>query len=331
MKRRASRKKRIGLALSGGGTRAIAFHCGVLRTLFDLDLFQNVKVISGVSGGGIAAGALAASGCSVQTVDKLQVFSRTASVFITSMLGGLLSPFSTRTEKLADALDKSLFGGTALGQVNSDARIYINATNLATGNLFMFACGAGRPAEIGEHEQGFVGRPDFSLARAAAASSAYPVAFAPLKLSPQEYPARPPIQYAALIDGGVYDNLGCNPLFGADLDLVLISDAGAPFRNSESPTESGVAAAKDTIDILMEQNRFLAFERLEFRWKAGAGPRPIWFSIDSAGASPPQDVLRASQIATSLSALPTNDVALLERHASLLLLSRLKRYAPELL
>lgn len=331
MKRRLKKSKlRIGLALSGGGTRAIAFHCGVLRTLFELDLTENLRVISGVSGGGIAAGVMAASGCTIHGVDRLQVFARSASV-LPSVIAGWLSPFTSRTDKLAEALDNALFGGATLGQVKTNARFYINATNLATGNLFMFACGGGRPAEIGEHEQGFVSRPDFAMARAAAASSAYPVAFAPLKLNAAEYPARPPIQYAALIDGGVYDNLATNPLFGTDLDLVLISDAGAPFRNSPTPTESGVAAAKDTIDILMEQNRFLAFERLEYRWKAGAGPRPIWFSIDSALASPPEDVLRASQIATSLSALPTNDVALLERHASALLRARLKHYAPELL
>ena len=45
--------KTIGLALSGGGYRAVAFHLGTLRALEDLDLLRDVKVISGVSGGSL--------------------------------------------------------------------------------------------------------------------------------------------------------------------------------------------------------------------------------------------------------------------------------------
>ena len=43
--------KMIGLALSGGGSRAVAFHLGTLRALEDLNLLNEVDVISGVSGG----------------------------------------------------------------------------------------------------------------------------------------------------------------------------------------------------------------------------------------------------------------------------------------
>lgn len=45
--------KRIGLALSGGGYRAAAFHLGVLRTLNKLNLLDKVDVISTISGGSI--------------------------------------------------------------------------------------------------------------------------------------------------------------------------------------------------------------------------------------------------------------------------------------
>ena len=44
---------RIGLALSGGGSRAIAFHLGCLRALEDLHLLEAVPVISSVSGGSV--------------------------------------------------------------------------------------------------------------------------------------------------------------------------------------------------------------------------------------------------------------------------------------
>jgi NTE family protein len=43
----------MGLALSGGGSRAIAFHLGCLRALHDLGILPMVKVISTVSGGSV--------------------------------------------------------------------------------------------------------------------------------------------------------------------------------------------------------------------------------------------------------------------------------------
>lgn len=46
-------KPTIGLALSGGGSRAIAFHLGCLRALHDLEILDRVKVLSTVSGGSV--------------------------------------------------------------------------------------------------------------------------------------------------------------------------------------------------------------------------------------------------------------------------------------
>lgn len=46
---------RIGLALSGGGSRAIAFHLGCLRALHDRGILDKVAVLSGVSGGSVIA------------------------------------------------------------------------------------------------------------------------------------------------------------------------------------------------------------------------------------------------------------------------------------
>ena len=48
-------KKRIGLALSGGGFRASIFHLGVIRRLEELRIMKDVDVISAVSGGSIIA------------------------------------------------------------------------------------------------------------------------------------------------------------------------------------------------------------------------------------------------------------------------------------
>src|SRR5260370_11134312 len=43
----------IGLALSGGGSRAIAFHLGCLRALNRLGLLDRVAILSMVSGGSV--------------------------------------------------------------------------------------------------------------------------------------------------------------------------------------------------------------------------------------------------------------------------------------
>ena len=51
-----SRPLRLGLALSGGGSRAIAFHLGCLRALNEIGILNRIDVISSVSGGSVLAG-----------------------------------------------------------------------------------------------------------------------------------------------------------------------------------------------------------------------------------------------------------------------------------
>lgn len=52
---------RIGLALSGGGARAIAFHLGCLRALHQFGILQRVQVLSTVSGGSVIGALYAAN------------------------------------------------------------------------------------------------------------------------------------------------------------------------------------------------------------------------------------------------------------------------------
>lgn len=47
--------RNVGLALSGGGSRAIAFHLGCLRALHDRGALDRIRVISAVSGGSVVA------------------------------------------------------------------------------------------------------------------------------------------------------------------------------------------------------------------------------------------------------------------------------------
>lgn len=60
----------IGLALSGGGSRAIAFHLGCLRALHDRGLLEKVRVISSISGGSVIAAMYAYSDEPFETFDR---------------------------------------------------------------------------------------------------------------------------------------------------------------------------------------------------------------------------------------------------------------------
>src|SRR5262245_61898966 len=205
-------EKRIGLALSGGGFRAAAFHLGVLRRLKALNLLDKLDLLSCVSGGSIAGGTLAVNWGDPTCLDKLETYLRTRSVAVASVVGGLLDPFESRLEKLAGSYDRDLFQNRMLSSLRGGPRIYFNSTNLASGNMFFFVAGGGDKEELGEWELGVVEAPDFPISHAVAASSAFPPVFPPLRLSTSIYTPGAEVEYVTLTDGGVYDNMGVNPL-----------------------------------------------------------------------------------------------------------------------
>jgi NTE family protein len=325
-------QKRIGLALSGGGFRAAAFHLGVFRKLDELKLLDKLDLLSCVSGGSIAGGFLAAHWGQADALDRLESYLSTRSIAVSSFVGGMLNPLSSRLDELADSYDRDLFHERTLSGLSAGPRIYINATNLATGNLFFFVSGGAKPAEMGEWDLGVRPAADFKLSRAVAASSAFPPVFPPLRLGYDDYPVGE-VEYVTLSDGGIYDNLGVNPLVRDRnaLDYAIASDAGMPFSMDTAPTESGSVVLTASIGILMEQVRSLQFKHLELAMKSKA-KTPLWFSIDSADdvATAP-DAAFASAIRTNLKRLSKPELTVLQRHAGALLQHRLATYAPELL
>lgn len=329
----AGQGKRIGLALSGGGFRAAGFHLGVFRRLLEHGLLWKVDLLTCVSGGSIAGAFLASRWGQDGALDQLEQYLRSASIAVSSVLGGMLDPLDSRLDKLSGTYDRDLFGGRTLDSLRDGPRVYLNATNLATGNLFFFVAGGGLPSEMGEWEMGTVTAGDFALARAVAASSAFPPVFPPLRLEPHEYPARQ-AEFVCLTDGGVYDNLGVNPLLRKRnaLDYVLVSDGGKPFALDERPTELGSVVLRHSIDILMEQVRGLQFKRLELNGGKPGGARPAWFSIDSVeGQVRDGDAAHASTIGTNLKRLSGPEIDVLQRHGGALVEHRLRTYMPELL
>lgn len=325
--------KRIGLALSGGGFRAAAFHLGVMRKLAAMNLLDKVDVLSCVSGGSIAGGFVACNWGSPSVLAELETYLKTRSIAVSSVIGGMLDPFDSRLDKLAESYDRDLYKGATLSKLSAGPRIYLNATNLATGNLFFFVTGGGKAAEMGEHELGVAQAPDFPICKAVAASSAFPPVFPPLRLDTTQYQYADKVEYVTLTDGGVYDNMGVGPLLRTrnDLDYIIVSDGGKPFAIDDRPTTSGAIVLKEGLDIMMEQIRGLEFDRMEHRHKAGAGPKPLWFSIDSVeGEEIAGDAAFASAISTNLKRLSNAEMNVLMRHGGALVGARIDRYAPEL-
>lgn len=326
-------KKRIGLALSGGGFRAAAFHLGVFRTLESMGLLWKLDLLTCVSGGSIAGAFLALNWGRPDALDRLENYLRTKSIAVSSFVGGALDPFNTRLEKLAQTYDRDLFDGHNLDALLNGPRIYLNATNLSTGNMFFFVAGGNKQSEMGEHELGVVTAGTFPICKAVAASSAFPPVFPPLRLDPDTY-INSNAEYITLTDGGVYDNLGVNPLLRLQrnaLDYAIVSDGGKPFPINERPTESGSAVLLESINILMEQVRGLQFCRLQLSALAEQGPKPLWFSIDSeVGESQQGDAAFASAIDTNLKRLGSAELNVLTRHSGSLLKHRISTYAPEL-
>lgn len=328
-----AKERRLGLALSGGGFRAAAFHLGVFRKLQELGLLWKLDLITCVSGGSIAGAFLASHWGEADALDKLDHYLRTSSIAVSSVVGGMLDPFHSRLDKLAEAYERDLYGQRSLGSLSGGPRLYLNATNLATGNMFFFVTGGGKPAEMGEWELGTVPATDFRLSRAVAASSAFPPVFPPLRMDRTDYPCER-VDFVCLTDGGVYDNLGVNPLLRKRnaLDYLIVSDAGKPFAIDGRPTESGTAVLIEAIDILMEQVRGLQFKRLELNGGTEGGAKPLWFSIDSEiGEARGGDAAFASAIGTNLKKLSQAEMDVLLRHAGSLLTHRLHTYTPELL
>lgn len=285
--------KTIGIALSGGGFRATLFGLGSLWRLNDAGLLGNLDRVTSVSGGSIIAGVLAhrwnqlkfnngrAANFYEAVVKPVNDFC-SRSIDQSVILWGGVNPFKTAGDYLADSYDDALFKGATIKNGLPDAakgqpKFIIYATNLQTGRSFRF-----RQDMIADWMLGTSATTDVSLAFAVAASSAFPPVFSPLKLTtdPDHWEggeALPNIralrQHIALADGGVYDNMGLESLVD-NVDIVLVSDAGAPFEIVESAPEDYLLQLGRVRDILIDQTRALRkrwlIEDFEAKRKFGA-------------------------------------------------------------
>jgi NTE family protein len=269
----------IGLAVSGGGYRAMLFHLGAFLRLYEVGLLKEIDRISSVSGGSITSAMVALKWKKIQSRDDffqevVKPIRRLAYVpiDIPCILAGLVSPW-TVSHFVALAYRWFLFGNATLQDLPSKPEFVINATNVETGVLWRF----GR-ATMGDYIVGAVSRPTLPLASAVAASSAFPPFLSPyvLAVDPADFPKRkkppaPKLQSdITLTDGGVYDNLGLERIWKS-FQNVLVSDAGSPLRHQPSPSAFWVTHSMRVTGVIYNQVATLRRRQLIASYKAKVG------------------------------------------------------------
>ena len=224
------------------------FHVGALWRLNDAGWLPRLDRISAVSGGSITAGRLAtvwndltfvdghATNLQQQVVDPLRAFARKRIDVPATLLGLLLPGDVSRWVARRYA---SLFNDISLDQLPEHPFFVFNATSLQSGVLWRFDRDG-----MGDWRVGRVLKPHLALARAVAASSAFPPFLSPSHLrfaddemqqeDGNEIHVAPYTQQAVLSDGGVYDNLGLEHPWKR-CRTILISDGGGHISDSGHP------------------------------------------------------------------------------------------------
>jgi NTE family protein len=289
----------IGLALSGGGSRAIAFHLGCLRALHDRGILDKVQVMSSVSGGSVIAAAYAYWRCSFAEFDRRMVallrrgfqgrilaaavasreaprvwFTLIVSGGITlalsslcwvlslarSLLGAPTVTFEQWLGELAERVpylgslttafehvlsEDHLFGRTSITAVaRANLDVVINACDLRTGTAFRFGNRASGGWRYGQVDAG----QEIAVAKAVAASAAYPLILPPLiETFPFTDRGKQSQDTVILTDGGVFDNLGVSVMEpGREPDIsvnvhkpdyiICLNASAGQLEGSDSPT-----------------------------------------------------------------------------------------------
>jgi NTE family protein len=279
----------IGLCLSGGGYRAMVFHLGALWRLYEAGLLGKVKRVSSVSGGSITAAMLGLQWTALSfDPAKLQTD------FVPSVVApirGLASEtidaeaivigiFGSAGERVAAAYEKHLFGHATLQDLPDEPRFVINATNVQSGVLWRFSKPYVRDYRVGE-----IRSPKIPLARAVAASSAFPPLLSPLEMR-FEHDAftpdsgldlqRPPYTtHVVLTDGGVYDNLGLETVW-KNYETVLVSDGGGQMQPEEEPKTDWARHSYRVLDLIDNQVRALRKRQTIDSFKSGARKGAYW-------------------------------------------------------
>lgn len=263
--------KTFGLALSGGGVRAAAFHLGVFEKLFELKLIDKIDVISTVSGGSILGVYYLTKMDNFEEFKGLMIENLKKSIelkiiFNWKIIFAIFNPNYSRTNVKSSVYDQIYYSKKRFRDLPSTPKIIINATDIATGKNWKFS-----QEYMGDWKIGYDGDvKNFRLADAVAASSAVPGIFHPLKIRVDKYFKNPKfnIKRIGLCDGGVYDNQGTHSLISnydrnKRCDYIICSDASFPFDDAPNRVSLRlINVLRRQSNIMMARIKNMQFQEL---------------------------------------------------------------------
>lgn len=338
----------------------MAFHAGVFEFLAQRGELERVTHVSSVSGGSLFVG----------LVFKLSGYHWPSSAeYLNEALPGirkhlcnedlglralarLLLPTNwkfilSRANIIAQTITKSWGIEVSLADLPQVPEWSINATTAETGRRFRF-----KRDGCGDYELGYADATSFLLAEAIATSAAFPGLIGPFVVNAVEHEwkkrpkweadasearvAEPPSTRLHLYDGGVYDNLGVEPLFDSGQiklkvegnPVLLVSDAGSPFVSGFRISPLNPWRLRRVLDIVMDQVHALRVRSLMalFLGNQGAGALVasgtdamrilLEAKIDTTNCIylPSYLVKRAASYPTDLSQMTSENFELLARH-----------------
>jgi NTE family protein len=255
---------------------------------------------------------------------------------------GIFSPFKT----VGDAVEKRyaghLFGKATLADLPDRPRFIFNATNLQTGRSFRLS----KPY-MGDYRIGLRRNPTVTVARAVAASSAFPPVLSPVTLDkPGPFEAVEGADLAGKpaytrrifrTDGGVDDNLGLETVWNR-CRTVLVSDAGAPFSIDADAGGNLFSRLKRSNEVIDRQSRALrkrmliqAFERGDYGgsyWGIGTAIGDYPLTPKAAGYEG-ETLAKIAGIRTDLDEFKPGEQAVLMNHGWLLSGAAMRAHCPE--
>lgn len=281
----------IGLAFSGGGTRASAFSFGVLQQLARTpspdrrhrDLLEHVGMVTGVSGGSVTAAYFGLRGRAALgdfqqrflTQDLMSQLNTSPNLI---NLGRALSGGINTDTRLRDWLNAHLFGNATFGDLLARKRpwVLINATDVYSRTPFLFT-----PQTFAAFCSDLK---EYPIAGAVAASAAVPGAFAPLVI--QTYPGRCQTPLPAWVTRAL-KNPEASPLLSAYAKALERDHAGAVkyiklFDGGlvDNYGLSGLTIARESVDMPyapLQPREAVNLRRLLFLVvDAGRGPEGKW-------------------------------------------------------
>lgn len=273
---------KIGLTLSGGGVRAAVFHLGVLARLADEELLEYIKMISTVSGGTLITGLIyTANGKKWPSSKKfkeicipyIETCLTEKDLQIRAIFRTFFNPwlhYHGRAKVLSKSLQNCWKIKGKLDEIPKEPRWNINSCTIESGKSWRFI----PQKRMGDYILNYVDEPDILLSDAMCASAAVPFLIGSLIVRTNKYKwfkyqkgsstkiFAPRFKKIHIWDGGVYDNLGIEPLvkirggckYREEIDFLMVSDAAKGIETGKSFFQS---SAFRLLDITKDQVRAL--------------------------------------------------------------------------